>query len=95
MMEGLSVVLQFTAQVAHPVDVDLSVARVESTRIVQLAEGLAFDKFVQDLVHRDLSLELLVARTHSVNAIMRDGGLVVAIAQSLLNSSQVLEGTAG
>ena len=92
-MEGLSVVLQFTAKISHPIDVEFAVCHVKGSWVVALAQGLALDQAVKDAVHWNLGFKLLTARSHAINEIMAQGSALVACAHSLLNCSVVLQGS--
>ena len=94
-MERLWVVLELTAEVVHPLDVVFAVSDVESTWIEALSESLAFDEAVKDLVHRYLSLELLVYRTDTLNEVLSKRSLWVSVSVRSQNCSLVLEGATG
>ncbi len=85
--------LELSTQTAHPVDVELARSHVEGLGVVPLAKSLTFDKAVQDLVHRDLGLEFLIARSDATDHMRCCRDLVIAVPVGLLNSSEVLEGT--
>ena len=91
MVEGLSVVLQLTAQVPHPVDVELAICHVEGSWVEALAQGLALNEAVQDAVHRDLGLKLLIARSHTPNEVMSQCSTLVTGSNCLLDSCVILE----
>lgn len=94
-MEGLFLVLELTAESAHPLDVIFASAHVERTWTVLLAHVLLFYEAVQDSVHRDLGFEALVLAANSINAILIEGTVSVPVLLCLLNSSLILEGSAG
>lgn len=91
-MEGLSVVLELTAKISHPINVEFAVGHVKGSWVVALAQGLALDQAVKDAVHWDLGFKLLIARSNSIYEIMAQGSTLVACTHSLLNRSVVLQG---
>lgn len=93
-MEGLRVVLQLTAQVAHPVDVELACAYVESPWVEALTEGLGLNEAVEDAIHGDLGLEHLIARSYAFHQVLAQRALLAALSVGLLNGSLILEGAA-
>jgi hypothetical protein len=95
MMESLLLVLKFSTKVAHPFDLEFTCSDVEAPGVKPLSESLLIDETVENTVHRDFSLKLLIACSDSLYEVLMDGVLGVAIPQSLLNSSLILECTTG
>ena len=94
-MESLGMVLELTTKVVHPLNIVFSVSDVEGTWIEALSEGLAFDEAVKDLVHRYLSLKLLVYSADTLYEVLSKCTIMVSTFVSSQNCSLVLEGTAG
>ena len=94
-MESLGMVLELTTKVVHPLNIVFSVSDVEGTWIEALTEGLAFDEAVKDLVHRYLSLKLLVYSADTLYEVLSKCTIMVSTFVSSQNCSLVLEGTAG
>ena len=89
-VERFRVVLELSAQVAHPLDVELTRLHVEGSGVEAFAEALALDEAVKDLIHWDFCLKLLIACSDAANHV-RCGYLIVTIPECLLNGSEVLE----
>ena len=85
MMECLLVVLQLSAQVSHPIDVELPGADIECLGVEALAERLVFNEAVEDAVHGDFGLEMLVGGAHSLDKILAPSCFGEAFARSLQN----------
>ena len=64
-MEGLCIVLQFVAQISHPVHKEFTGFNVKSARVIALTERLALNKTIEDLVHRNLGFKCLIAGSHA------------------------------
>ena len=95
-VEGFRLMVELAAQRAHPVDVKLSVAHVKGLRVVELAEVLAFDESVEDAVHWDLSLEVLVRTSKALDNRVLLLLQICSIAHLLskLGGGQILEAAA-
>ena len=95
-MESLSMVLKLAAEISHPVDEELTGTHVEGTRVVALAKRLAGYETVEDLVHRHLCLELLIARSHAKHEEFAQCLLIAATsAVSLRKCRAIVECAAG
>jgi len=92
-VERFRMVLELSAQVAHPLDVELTRSHIKGSRVEAFAEALALDEAVEDLIHWDFCLKLLIARTDAANHVC-SGYLIVTISVCLLNGSEVLESAA-
>ena len=90
-VERFRMVLELSAQVAHPLDVELTRPHVEGSRVEAFAEALALNEAVEDLIHWDFCLKLLIACADAANHVC-SGYLIVTISECLLNGSEVLEG---
>ena len=88
-------VLELAAEVVHPLNIVFPVSDVESTRIEALTESLAFDEAVKDLIHRHLSLKLLVYSADTLYEVLSKCTIMVSTFISSQNCSLVLEGTTG
>ena len=95
-VEGFRLMVELAAQRAHPVDVKLSVAHVKGLWVVELAEVLAFDESVEDAVHWDFSLEVLVRTSQALDNCVLLLLQICSIAHLLskLGGGQVLEAAA-
>ena len=89
-VERFRMVLELSAQVAHPLDVELTRPHVEGSGVEAFAKALALDEAVEDLIHWDFCLKLLIARADAANHVC-SGYLIVTISECLLNGSEVLE----
>lgn len=95
-MESFSVVLQLAAEISHPVDEELTSTHVKGARVVAFAKRLAGYEAVEDLVHRHLRLELLIARSHAKHEEFAQCLLIAATgAVSLRKCRAIVECAAG
>ena len=95
-MERFLVMLQLATEVAHPVDVGLSVAHIEGSWVVPLAKFLILSETVKNAVHGHLSLEFLVGCSDTLHYVLSVLLLLsVAIPGRLLNGSLILESATG
>lgn len=67
MVEGFSLVSELSTQIAHPVNVMLTVFNVECIWVVSLAQRLPLFKSLQDLIHWHLGFEFLVRGTNALD----------------------------
>ena len=93
-MECLLVVLQLSAQVSHPIDVELPGADIECLGVEALAERLVFNEAVEDAVHWDLGFEFLIRHSGAFNEVLAQRRLAIPVPCRLLNSSLILKGAA-